>query len=65
MKMQPDIIHISKWAKDHKITLNASKQKTLTLSHTNRGLYPLYMDGQFIEEVLSHRHLGIMLQTNG
>ena len=49
--MQPDFSRYLRWAKSHKITLN--------------GLYPLYMDGEFIEEVMQHKHLKFALQRNG
>ena len=64
-KMQPDIERISRWAKNHKIKLNATKTKTLTITRTERGVYPLFMDGEFIEEVMQHIHLGVTLQRNG
>ena len=64
-KLQPDIKKISAWAKRNKITLSAAKTKTLTETRMDHGMFSMYMDGQFIEEVLQHHHLGITLQRNG
>ena len=57
-------MRISKWAKTKKITLNPSKTISLTVTRTNRDLYPLFMDGEYITEAVEHKHLGMLLQRN-
>ena len=64
-RLEPDIHRISRWAKNWKITLNPSKTVSLTITHTHREMFPLFMDGEFITEVYEHKHLGMFLQRNG
>ena len=54
------------WAKRWLVTFNPTKTESLLISRKiNQPVHPpLFMDNQIIEEVSSHKHLGIFLSND-
>ena len=64
-QLNRDLIKISLWAKEWKVTFNGTKYKDLIFS--NKCLNnspPLIIDGVIIDRVNSHCHLGLYLTSN-
>ena len=64
-RLQPDIVTILDWANRWKVTLCPVKTKCLTISRINHRFCPLWMSGLMVEEISSHCHLGVRLQSDG
>ena len=63
--LKPDIQIISDWAMKWKVTLCPEKTKCLTVSRVQHSYCPLKMAGLYVEEVSTHCHLGVRLQSDG
>ena len=61
-----DLEKIMEWAKRWLVTFNPTKTESLLISRKiNQPVHPpLFMDNQIIEEVSSHKHLGIFLSND-
>ena len=61
-----DLEKIMEWAKRWLVTFNPTKTESLLISRKiNQFVHPpLFMDNQIIEEVSSHKHLGIFLSND-
>ena len=61
-----DLEKIMEWAKRWLVTFNPTKTESLIISRKiNQPVHPpLLMDNQIIEEVSSHKHLGIFLSND-
>ena len=61
-----DLDKIMEWAKRWLVTFNPTKTESLLISRKiNQPVHPpLFMDNQIIEEVSSHKHLGIFLSND-
>ena len=61
-----DLSRISNWAKEWKVSFNPNKTKSIQFSRKiKQNAKPdLIMNGVTIQEVESHRHLGLTLQKN-
>ena len=61
-----DLIRIQSWARDWLVTINAGKTKS-TIFSTKRNKpqhQPLFHDNAPIDDVYSHKHLGVTLTSN-
>ena len=60
-----DLEKIIEWAKRWLVTFNPTKTESLLISRKiNQPVHPtLFMDKQIIEEVSSHKHLGIFINS--
>ena len=64
-KLNRDLNKISLWAKKWKVTFNAGKSKDLIFSNkVLNNSPPLMFDGNVIDRVNKHRHLGVYLVSN-
>ena len=63
--LQPDIRRLSKWAARWKIDLNSSITVCLTINRRGGVRNFLVMDGMIVNEVESHKHLGVHLSHDG
>ena len=52
------------WACQWIVNFNAAKTKSMIISNKNRQHPPIYFDGAQIENVSSHKHLGVVLSDN-
>ena len=64
-QLQGDLDRIQQWSEDWKVKLNISKTKCLTVRRIEGPAAKLQMNGVLLEEVKSHRHLGVILMYNG
>ena len=66
-KLNSDLDTIHQWAKRWLVKFNPAKSESLLISRkTNRPLHPqLLMNNEPINEVASHKHLGIFLSNDG
>ena len=61
-----DLIRIQSWARDWLVTINARKTKSIIFS-TKRNKpqhQPRFYDNAHIDDVYSHKHLGVTLSSN-
>ena len=60
-----DLLKISKWAEKWKVTFNPKKSKDMIFSkkYLNNSP-PLILDNSSIERVNTHKHLGVILESN-
>ena len=64
-QLNRDLEKIASWAQTWKVTFNASKSKDLIFSNKNlNNSPPLIFNGQYIDRVNTHKHLGVYLQSN-
>jgi len=65
-RLNLDLNMIVDWSNKWKVTMNPTKSKSITFSlKPNKDHHPsLFMDGKNVDEVGSHEHLGITLQSN-
>lgn len=60
-----DLLKIQKWANQWKVTFNAKKSNEIIFSQKLlHNSPPLYLNGQMIERVCTHKHLGIFLSQD-
>lgn len=66
-QLNSDLIKINDWANTWLVTFNPNKTETLLISRKiNKPIHPpLYMNDVPIEEVHSHKHLGITFSDDG
>ena len=66
-KLNSDLTNISKWTRDWLVTINPNKTEAMIFS-TKRdkpAMHPaLYYEGNKIDIVSSHNHLGVTLSSN-
>ncbi len=62
-KINRDLYVLSNWASQWRVNYNASKTVYMIISNKNNNrVYPnLYLNGQILTKVTSHKHLGITL----
>ena len=64
-QLNRDLEKIASWAQTWKVTFNASKSKDMIFSNKNlNNSPPLIFNGQYIDRVNTHKHLGVYLQSN-
>lgn len=65
-KLNSDLTNISKWSRDWLVTVNPSKTEAMIFStKRDKPVYPaLYYEGNGIDTVSSHKHLGVTLSSN-
>ena len=65
--LNTDINSIHTWAEKWLVTFNPNKTETLTITRKLHTHYhpPLYMNNTVIQEVNTHKHLGIIFSRNG
>ena len=63
--LQPDIRQLNVWARQWKIDLNTMKTVCLTVNRCGGARCFLTMEGTLVREVMSHRHLGVILSYDG
>ena len=61
-----DLEHLSAWASQWLVKFSPSKTKTMIMSHKRKHEHhpPLMMDGATLDNVASHKHLGVTLSKN-
>ena len=61
-----DLQAINIWAKKWQVKFNPSKTETLFITTKPNPPVspPLYFDGQVVDEVKSHKHLGVLLSSD-
>ena len=65
-KLNKALSDISVWAKQWFVTFNPTKTESVTFSRTkSNNNTPLVMDNTRIKDVEEHKHLGLILQSNG
>ena len=68
IQLNNDLGHIKTWADQWLVNFNAQKTKSLYVSLKKNVNYdnlpPLYFDGQILENVDSHKHLGLELNSS-
>ncbi len=65
-KLSADLERLSAWSKKWKVIMNPEKTERMIISRKrNVREYELKMDGREISIVKHHKHLGIVLQSNG
>ena len=62
--INPDLQRINEWAKEWVVLFNQSKTKSMTVSNRNIQHKPLYFSDTQLEEVQSHKHLGLLLTND-
>ena len=63
-QLNRDLIKITKWAKQWKVTFNAKKSKDMIFSKKSlNNSPPLIFGNTFIDRVNTHRHLGLILTS--
>ena len=67
VKLNADLSKISEWADNWLVTFNPSKTESIVISrkHTKPQHPPLTMYNTTISEVEIHKHLGVVLSSNG
>lgn len=65
VSLQADVNSVSSWAKAHKLSFHPSKTVCMLFHHPRRPSPPLsiFLDGQAVSCVQSHRHLGLTLSA--
>ena len=64
-QLNRDLEKLAIWADTWKVTYNSSKSKDLIFSNKQlNNSPPLKFNGQFIDRVNTHKHLGVYLQSN-
>ena len=61
--LNPDLQSISSWAKEWIVLFNPSKTKSMIITRRNTQHQPLYFDNTVLEEVESHKHLGLLINN--
>ena len=60
-----DLVNLQLWAETWKLSLNPSKTKFITISFSRDTVIPRpVFNGEYIEKVPSHKHLGVYLNEN-
>ncbi len=64
--LNSDLSHITNWAKQWLVTFNPRKSKTILFSRKTSPVAhpPLYMSGEPLVEVQTHKHLGLTLSND-
>ncbi|MCG7869675.1 MAG: endonuclease/exonuclease/phosphatase family protein [Candidatus Thiodiazotropha taylori] len=64
--LNSDLYKIHKWATDWLVSFNPSKSESLIFSRKINKPYhpPIFMNNQQVEEVSTHKHLGLYLSNN-
>ena len=65
LKLQPEIARMNDWTKRWKILLNPENTVCLTVNRRGGIRNFLTMNGIIVKEVLSHKHLGVILSHDG
>ena len=65
-RLNGDLETINSWAKRWAVTINPTKTKSVTFSRkqSNTRHPPLILDGIVVQEVKTHKHLGLLLSEN-
>ena len=65
-QLNKDLQKIHLWAKTWLVTFNAAKSESIMFSRKRNQPYhpPVFMDQTQIEEVISHKHLGVVLSSD-
>lgn len=64
-KLTKDLENVSRWAARWFVGFNPTKTEGMSFSHVNvEHIPPIYMDGKLINEVTSHKHLGLTFQSS-
>ena len=59
--LNENLCNVKKWADQWLVTFNANKTKSMTISNRKKIHPPLAFNNQVIDNVLNHKHLGIIL----
>ena len=63
--LNSDLDKINSWANKWKVKFNETKTKLMTISnHTTPDTQPLIFNNDTLEEIDSHKHLGVIIQNN-
>lgn len=60
-QLNNDMINIKSWADQWLVNFSPSKTKSMIISNRQLDHPPLYFDGSILENVTSHKHLGLTL----
>ena len=66
MALNSDLAAIASWANQWLLHFNAAKCKSIIFSVKSKTVYhsPLFFNKKILEDVLSHKHLGVTLTSN-
>ena len=64
--MNSDIERIHLWSQQWLVNFNPRKIETMTISRKGAKPHntPIYMNDTLIQEVIEHKHLGLIFQEN-
>ena len=60
-----DLTKLHTWTNDWQMNLNAAKTECVTFTRRQLNNFPLYLNNVELAEHDNHRHLGVILQSNG
>ena len=64
--LNEDLACIHQWSSDWGITFNATKTKSMLFYRKKMAnLPPLFFNGTMLENSKSHKHLGVIFNSNG
>ncbi len=64
-KINNDLEKLAQWSAQWRVTFNAAKTVYMIISNRKNVVYPsLYLDGQLLNRVETHKHLGITFSSD-
>ncbi len=64
-KVNRDLVKLSNWSKQWRVTFNAAKNVYMIITNRKNVNYPdLYLHGQVLTKVTTHKHLGMIFSSD-